>query len=636
MHYRELESALDAMRWRGGEIAEISAQVADRVTAIAVLTSLVAALLFAGALARERQNEQVRTMAISESRFRGLVQHSSDLILVMEPHGTIRYATPSAQALMTESYGSSAGERGGQNWPNHAGAKALHVEQLLGLSVPELLQRERNEVELRDANGRPCIYEFRVTDLTDHADIGGIVINGRDITAAKAAEERLRHQATHDPVTGLPNRRQFVACYEAMTAEQRRAHCVMFLDLDGFKLVNDSHGHSVGDQLLVHTAARIGSCLNETDLLVRQGGDEFIIVCTDAAVAERIQAALVAPFELAAGVIQPDQPGALVSEVFVSASIGVVTDLQDINAEQAAQRADIAMYKAKEAGKGRAIVFSDEMLRGAPERLALDADFRRALERRELTVVYQPKVGLISGVTESLEALVRWKHPTRGLICPNEFVPFAEESGLVDELGRQVLAQACRDAVRWQAFNLVVAVNLSPLQFRNPRLVDEVREALEQSGLDAKYLELEITESAMLGDVANTARVMRDLKALGIRLAIDAFGTGYSNLAHLKHFNADVLKIDQAFVRGNNVASAEHLSDGAVVEAVIGLARAFDMHVVAEGVESETHAAELRILGADLGQGYFFSRPVCGEDIDDYLSAEVANGLRGRAVLVPV
>ena len=203
VHYRELESALDAMRWQDVEIAEISAQVADRVTAVAVLTCLVAALLFAGALARERQNEQMRTMAISESRFRGLVQHSSDLILVMEPHGTIRYATPSAQALMTESYGSSAGERGGQNWPNHAGAKALHVEQLLGLSVAELLQRERNEVELRDANGKPCIYEFRVTDLTYHADIGGIVINGRDITAAKAAEERLRHQATHDPVTWI-------------------------------------------------------------------------------------------------------------------------------------------------------------------------------------------------------------------------------------------------------------------------------------------------------------------------------------------------------------------------------------------------------------------------------------------------
>ncbi|MEZ5661751.1 MAG: GGDEF domain-containing phosphodiesterase [Burkholderiaceae bacterium] len=316
------------------------------------------------------------------------------------------------------------------------------------------------------------------------------------------------------------------------------------------------------------------------------------------------------------------------AQIFVSASIGVVDDLTGLDAEQAVQRADIAMYRAKQAGKAQAIVFADEMLAGAPERLALEADFRRALERDEFTVVYQPKVGLKSGITESLEALVRWIHPRRGFVGPDLFIPFAEESGLVHELSRQILRKACADAVRWQPYGVVVAVNLSPIQFRNPDLANEVREALESSGLEPRFLELEITESAVLGDVQNTIRVMRELKALGIRLAIDDFGTGYSNRAHLKHFDVDVLKIDQAFVRGDGRGSDQHLSDGAIVQAVIGMARAFDMHVVAEGVESANHARELTTLGADLGQGYYFSKPIDGRGIDHFLEAEIADGRR--------
>ena len=254
----------------------------------------------------------------------------------------------------------------------------------------------------------------------------------------------------------------------------------------------------------------------------------------------------------------------------------------------------------------------------------MEADFRRGLERNEFSVVYQPKVGLRSGVTESLEALVRWNHPTRGMVGPFEFIPFAEETGLIGDLGRIVLEQACEDGVRWQDRGVVIAVNLSPVQFRNPNLIDEVRNALRNSGLNPQNLELEITESAVLGDVKRTVEVIDGLKALGVRLAIDDFGTGYSNLAHLKHFNVDVLKIDQAFVRGGGVqpGTPDHLCDGAIVEAVIGMARAFDMHVVAEGVETVCHADELRDLGADLGQGYYYSKPVAGAVIDSFLQAE--------------
>lgn len=619
MGYGQFEQALSAVRDRAQQIAQHSSRMANRVTGAAAIITLLAALLFVASLAKTRtrraqelQEERLRTVAASESRLRGLVQNSSDLIIVVEPDGTVRYATPSAKDIRPIT--------------SDVKADSSRIEFLLGLSIKELMIEPRTEVTLQDKVGAHQVYEIMATDLSANADVGGIVLNGRDITQAKALQDQLRYEALHDPLTGLPNRRSFSDRFDAMTQEQRDNSCVLFIDLDGFKLVNDSYGHTVGDQLIKHTATRISTCLQDDDLLARQGGDEFIVLCSELAAASKIEQVLVTPFEIGKGIGPSVTDARDCLEIFVSASIGVVADLDDLDAEQVAQRADIAMYRAKEAGKAQTIVFTDDMLESAPERLSLESDFRRSLERNEFTVVYQPKVGLKSGVTESLEALVRWEHPVRGFVGPDLFIPFAEESGLVNEMGRQVLEKACLDAVRWQAYNVVVAVNLSPIQFRNPRLVDEVRDALALSGLDPKFLELEITESAVLGDVSNTIRVMRELKTLGIRLAIDDFGTGYSNLAHLKHFDVDVLKIDQAFVRGDD--SVDELSDGAIVEAVIGMARAFDMHVVAEGVESSNHAAQLKELGADLGQGFYFSRPINGQGIDDFLSGEVSDGKR--------
>jgi len=437
----------------------------------------------------------------------------------------------------------------------------------------------------------------------------------------QAFEAQLSHQALHDPLTDLPNRRLYKQCFDGLANELPAARggagdapSVLFVDLDGFKRVNDTYGHQTGDQLLVTTAARIGACLSDGDLLARQGGDEFIVLTqrSGASLAAALLAILAPPFRLQG------------QDVYVSASIGVVDDVAGLTAEQAAQRADIAMYAAKQAGKARAVTFTEDMLDGAPKRLELEADFRKALERDEFFVVYQPKVGLKSGTTESLEALVRWEHPTRGLVGPDEFIPFAEETGLIADLGKIVLETACRDAVRWQDRNVVVAVNLSPAQFHNPNLIEEVRTSLFNSGLHPRHLELEITESAVLGDVHQTIAVIDGLKALGVRMAIDDFGTGYSNLAHLKHFNVDVLKIDQAFVRGGSgpQSSPDHLCDGAIVEAVIGMARAFDLAVVAEGVETVCHADELRDLGAHTGQGYYFSKPVNSAGIDAFLAAE--------------
>jgi len=283
----------------------------------------------------------LRTVAASESRLRGLVQNSSDLIIVVEPDGSVRYATPSAKDIQPQ-----------LDIPD---AQPSRIESLLGLSIKELMIEPRTEVTLRDSAGCHRVYEIRATDLTGNEDVGGIVLNGRDVTQAKALQDQLRYQALHDPLTGLPNRRSFSERFDALNQSQRANYCVLFIDLDGFKLVNDSYGHSVGDQLLKHTATRITTCLHDDDLLVRQGGDEFIVLCRDSGAAARIQDVLVAPFEIGRGIGPTVTNASDCLEIFVSASIGVVADLDDIDAEQVAQRADIAMYKAKEAGKARAI-----------------------------------------------------------------------------------------------------------------------------------------------------------------------------------------------------------------------------------------------------------------------------------------
>lgn len=643
MNHGAFEEALAKLKGRDEEVAVAAADVANRVNVLKALLTLLATCTFVlriGLMKRRReaelQGERLRSVAASEARFREIVQNSSDLIMVAEGDGRVRYASPSSDVLVQ-----SVQAAGDSGEVEECGAAALDaarslelaieagaldtaegaieeatgsIETLLGHSLDTMVAAGGPvEVAVAGPDGTPRVFDVRARDLREHGDVRGIVLNGRDVTERKALEQELRHQALHDPLTGLPNRRRFAEHFATLTDEQRRASAVLFVDLDGFKLVNDSYGHGAGDELLTAVAHRIGSCLRYGDLLARQGGDEFLILFGGDALpfAESIQEALRPPFQLADA-----------REVFVTASIGVCRDVTGLDAEEAARRADIAMYEAKRAGKDQAIAFAGEMLDSAPERLTLESDFRRALERDEFTVVYQPKVGLRSGVTESLEALVRWIHPDKGFIGPDLFIPFAEESGLVAELGKQILHKACADAVRWQDSGVVVAVNLSPIQFRNPRLVDEVKEALEVSGLRPASLELEITESAVLGDIANTIRVLDELKALGVRLAIDDFGTGYSNLAHLKHFNVDVLKIDQAFVRGGKPASLEHLSDGRIVEAVIGMAKAFGMHVVAEGVETENHADELRALGADLGQGYYFSKPVDGAAIDELIAQE--------------
>ncbi|MCB9917030.1 MAG: EAL domain-containing protein [Planctomycetes bacterium] len=652
MNFGAFREALLSCRASFTARARAATQHADTVTTIAAILALLWMVLFVWRLTRLRarraadlQAERLRVSEESEARFRELVRHSSDLILVVEPSGTLRYATPSAKRMLLPFFDQARSdaedevEQSAQNSLElaraiesaiEAGAfeqageavetTRSRIEELFGNSIETLVANVISEihVESRDETRAARVLDVHAQDLRDHDAIRGIVLNARDITERKVLEEKLRFQALHDPLTSLPNRRRFRQAFHELPADVRAHAAVLFIDLDGFKLVNDSYGHTVGDELLLAVASRLTTCIDEGDILARQGGDEFLVLCAgrgDAAaaattVSKRIQDTLLPPF-----VVRNH-------EVFIQASIGIVTGIGDLDADQAVQRADIAMYAAKASGRGRELFFEEDMLADAPERLALESDFRRALEREEFTVVYQPKVGLASGKTESLEALVRWIHPTRGFVGPDTFIPFAEESGLIHDLGRFVLRRACQDATRWDDKGIIVAVNLSPVQFRNDHLVDEVRSALADSGLAPQHLELEITESAVLGDVDKTTRVLRELKALGVRLAIDDFGTGYSNLAHIKHYDVDVLKIDQSFVRGGNPSKTDELSDGDIVAAVIAMAKAFGLRVVAEGVESASHVAALTELGADLGQGYWFSKPVDADAIDAMLEAD--------------
>ena len=594
-----LQESLSEVRAQAENSAERAGRVAGAASALAALLTLAAAVVVSLRLSLVRRRRQLEleaerlaTLAASEKRFKGLVQNASDLIMLFAPSGELRYVSPSVSHLLGVAPEALLGRR---------------ADSFLGRRLTDLLAEKRGELELA---GRT--FDLYLSDLCEDEAVGGVVLNARDVSERKALEARLRYQALHDPLTELPNRRRFQEAFEDLSVGFEDAGAVFFLDLDGFKLVNDSYSHAAGDRLLTEVALRLSSCLREGDVLARQGGDEFLVLspCRPQeakTLAASLLGVLEPPFELEGG------------EVFVSASLGLVTDLQALSADEAVQRADIAMYRAKSAGKARAVVFDEAMLVDAPERLALETDFRRGLERNEFRVYYQPKVDLDSGQTKSLEALVRWEHPEKGLVSPGVFIPFAEESGLIGPLGRIILEQACWDAARWQDQGIIIAVNLSPVQFRNPRLVEEVALVLEETGLRPEVLELEITESAVLGNLETTTLMLDGLKALGVRLAIDDFGTGYSNLSHLKHFSLDVLKIDQSFIRGGHPGT-ENLSDSAIVEAVIAMSKALGLHVVAEGVETSQHAAQLKALGCDLGQGYYFSKPVPAAEIDLRLS----------------
>ena len=566
----------------------------------------------------------------SEERFRALIQNSSDVVAIVAADGVTRYLSPVVERVLGYTPESGIGRSAFQPpvmHPDDADRVRAVFAGIMGRPGAEATV----DFRLRHADGRWVQVEATTKNLLADPSIGGIVVNYRDITERRTLEERLRHQAFHDPLTGLPNRALFMnRLGHALDRAERseKAAGVLFLDLDNFKLVNDSLGHEVGDSLLVSVAERLRTCLRAEDTAARFGGDEFTVLlegvkdATEAVrVADKITQALSNPFTLDS------------REVFVTTSIGIV--LGNSGRERPTdllRNADVALYRAKANGKATHEVFDAFMNVQALERLDLEADLRRAIERREFAVHYQPQLEFQTGRIVGWEALVRWMHPERGPIPPGAFLAVAEETGLIFQIGSQVLEEACRQAQEWHGQHPEIpskmSVNISARQLQRPEeLVHEVVRVLEETQLAPNGLVLEITESMLMGDAEHNVDVLGKLKALGIGIAVDDFGTGYSNLAYLRRFPVDLLKVDKIFVDGME----DNPDDTAIVKAIIDLARAMGMQTVAEGIETTGQADRLRALGCELGQGYYFSQPLSATEALTTLLASASPHGQGDA-----
>jgi diguanylate cyclase (GGDEF)-like protein/PAS domain S-box-containing protein len=538
-----------------------------------------------------------------------VVEGMGDGVIVLDSQDRVVDLNPAAQRILGCPFSEAVGHPVARIMPGqvallkrHQGSEEAHGEAALG------------------DGAAPRYYDIAISSLrTRKVARAGRLISLRDITERKALEQQLMQQALHDPLTGLPNRTLFMNRLEHALDRGRRREsrvAVLFMDLDNFKFVNDSLGHEAGDLLLVAVSNRVQPCLRSEDTIARLGGDEFAVLIEDvkytnepAYVAERIVEELQAPFTLGG------QP------VVVTPSIGIaVGDSTQDPPEHLLREADLAMYRAKEDGKARHRVFDPSMEYETTERLRLENDLRRALQRDEFRVHYQPVVHLGTSRTVGMEALVRWEHPERGVILPDDFVPLAEEIGLIIPLGRWVLREACRQAHKWRKRYpaeppLSMGVNLSTRQLGDSDLVEDVEGLLRETGLDPECLILEITESAVVGAEEHRIETLRRLHAMGVRFALDDFGTGYSSLSYLKRLPVSLLKIDRSFVE----AIGQDAEDEVLVSGMVYVASGLGLSVVAEGVETPEQLAWVKSLGCELGQGNLFSEPVSSDAAGELL-----------------
>jgi diguanylate cyclase (GGDEF)-like protein/PAS domain S-box-containing protein len=552
----------------------------------------------------------------SEERIRALVERSSDVVTVLGRDLRVRWQAASVRGLLGLSPGSLIDtDLSAIAHPDDQALLDSFLRSRLDAGGPATLR-----TRLHHADGRWLHIETIAEDRFADPSIEGLVLHMRDISDRVEFEEELRHRAFHDALTGLANRALFEnRMRHALAAGLRtqRRLAVLFLDLDDFKTINDSLGHGVGDDLLRSVASRIDPLVRPTDTAARLGGDEFAVLLEgvegeDEAeeIAQRILDALTANFAIHG------------RELRVTASIGIALSDDTINADALLRNADMAMYAAKASGKNSMHRFEPTMHSIAVERLELRTELPRALENDELLVFYQPIVSLAAGRVVGVEALVRWQHPSRGLLAPGQFISLAEETGLIVDLGRWVLARACEQVRAWQlsvpeAEGLYVSVNVSIKQLHQPGFPQVVAEILARTGLPAAALVLEITEGLLADDRQTMFRQLRALKNLGLRIAIDDFGTGYSGLSHLQQFPIDILKIDKSFIDEIN-------TDGQranLVQGIINLGESLDLDVVAEGIEEPEQADQLRAMRSKHGQGFFFSRPMSPDAVGALLSS---------------
>jgi len=550
----------------------------------------------------------------TEARFGWLVRNSSDFIMAVDAAGAIDYVSPSVERILRAPAHSLLGT------PLTDLAHPEDVEALQALinqATSNPGRRVSGEWRIRQALGTWLPVETVASSGSGDLDTTGVVLNTRDLRERKALEQKLTFQAFHDPLTRLANRNLFrERVQHALDRRNVSDIAVLFIDLDNFKTINDSLGHAAGDHVLVETAHRVRSTLRTEDTAARLGGDEFAVLLEDAdltgaaRVAERIRVALGTPFWV------------LGQEVYISASIGIAIRRDGDEAGELLRNADVAMYTAKSKGKACFEIFEPAMHDVVVARLGMEAELRRALERGEFVVHYQPIVKLETGEIIGAEALVRWQHPTRGLVPPLEFIPLAEETGLIIPLGGWILRQACRQLAEWQKLRgggdpFVMNVNLSSRQLMRDVIADEVAAAVDESGIRASWLVLEVTETVLMADPVAAAVALKHIRDLGVRVALDDFGSGYSSLSHLRRFPIDIVKIDKSFV--DDVARDG--VESAIARGIIDLGRAMSIQTVAEGIEANDQAEMLRSLGCDLGQGYFFARPLAADAWAELLGA---------------
>lgn len=643
--FETLLEIMGEIRGRYEDLAQAAVRWTERGMLVVVLASTLAFLALFWVYARTRYREalaltQQHVLRASEERFRALTENSTDLIAIVDPEYVFHYVSSAAVKI----FGYGEGALVGANMLD-----VVHPDDAPmlrdSLKKPHFEGHTQTiEFRVRKADGTWAYAESGICHLLANPTIAGFVLNVRDISERKEAEKQLFHNAFHDVLTQLPNRALFLDRVEAAVHRAQRHPpmmvAVFFIDIDDFKIVNDSLGHDAGDQLILKISARMKHSLRAVDTvgradepggpvnaLARMGGDEFTVLLEDIRdpaealrIAERIQSAISAPLALCG------------QDVFKTVSIGIALSTGQIGSEELIRNADIAMYRAKKLGGARSEIFDTAMHAQVMQRLILEAELRRALELQEFRLHYQPIVSMQTGQVTGLEALLRWQRPGVGLVYPLDFLPVAEETGLIRVIGEWVLRQACTQAAGWQRTiprepPISIAVNIANKQFNTPGIVESVAETLRVTGIDPATVHLEITETVAMEDAERTREIVAQLKALGVKLSLDDFGTGYSSLSYLRRFEVDSLKLDRSFI--------SHLDDNqenrAIVSAIVALASALRIDVVAEGIERIEEMDVLMRAGCVFAQGYYFSRPVDADKIAGLLAeggAKVKSGVR--------